>query len=838
MKRHRKISEKGLKGLNNIIMDIWNKVKINKKSMLIAAFIATLITCSFLYYEYTNLNAYVNIDLIDDYGLEYHLLYDNLSGNYPFSGDILDIEHSDKSKSFQTIKFTLPKKQIGKLRVDILADASTKEVFISEMKVYDYFGSYTFSIDDLNEIIKHTDEISVIENKKAIKFELTEGYNSFETLDYTDNISYEKELTKPVLTGLAIFIICFVVFFKLFCFLYNFNIESTIKSEKYIYRSYFFYGFIFCFIINLFMLIIEQGDILQGLKFAAEKPNLFFSSYIILLLIFFSMLYFNNLAIPTALVGIFSFFIEIANIYKIQYRGQPIFPWDIMSIKEAASIVNSLNIKMSFLHVQIFIIIFLTILIAAKFPKLPKEKSRNKLIKKTVLLFSLMSISFFYLFNNYIYSDEYPNTWDQSSYYKENGLINSFILNFKYLIMEEPVNYSKQTVENVVSIIENNKIEKTKMYQTNPNIIIIMSEGFWNAEELPNIRFSEELLPEIKKIKEKALYGNILTPKFGGGTSNVEFEVLSGFSDRYLPVFSVPYQQYVVHDFDSAVSYLKSKGYHTTAIHPYSPKNYNREAAYANMQFSEFLSEEDFIDPDRKRNYISDMELSKRIIQEYESNKKSSDTPWFNFTVTMQNHVGYDGNKFDEQEKIKFTENVLSEEVADQLGDFATGLHYSDEALGYLVDYFDGIDDPTLIIFFGDHKTNLGSSEKQIYYETGFLTDDMKEEEVDFMLFQTPFLAWSNYEELSEDIGTISAYQLLPTVLGYYNIDKPEYFDFLDMLRKTSSGCISNIVLDKNGSVIEEISEDQETWYSYMELLQYDYIFGNQYSKETIFGNN
>lgn len=835
MKRYRTTSEKGLESLNNMLMNVCNKVKFNKKSMLLAIIISVFITFSFIYYEYINLNAYMNIEIIDNYGLEYHLLYDNLSGDYPFSGNILDVEHSDASEEFQNIHLTLPKKQIHKIRVDILADAEAKEVFISEMKIYDYFGSYTFSVDDLNEIINQNHTIDAANKKEVIKLKLTEGYNSFETLDYTNWISYELELTKPIFTGVLIFTVCLILFFNLFCFLCNYNDENKEKSNKFILGINVLYGLIFCFSINTFMMIIEQGDIIVGLKFIFMKPGLFFSSYIMLLIIFLLLLSIKNLVISSALIGLSCFFIEIVNIYKLQYRGQPIFPWDIMSIRETASIVNSLNLKLSFLNVQIFILICLAILIASMFPKLPKSRGKNDLIKGAVFFCSILIFSFFYISNNYIYSDEHPNTWDQSAYYRENGLVNSFLLNFKYLLMEEPENYSKQSIDQLVGILENNNTKETKIKQVRPNIIVIMSEGFWNAEELPNITFDEELLPEINELKEKAVYGEILTPKYGGGTSNVEFEVLSGFSDRYMPVSAVPYQQYVIHDFYSVVSYFKSMGYNTTAIHPYSPKNYNRETAYANLQFYEFLSEEDFINPNIKRGYISDMELSNRIIDEYEKNKVNSDSAWFNFAVTMQNHVGYDGSNFDEQEKVKFTENVLSEDVSNQLSDFATGLHYSDEALGYLIDYFDKIEDPTLIIFFGDHKTNLGSSEKQIYYETGFINDDMTEKEVDFVLYKTPFIAWSNYDDINMDLGSISAYQLLPTVFDCYNIDKPKYFDFLDMLRKTSTGCIRDIALDKNGNVVDEMSEEQETWYSYLELLQYDYIFGNQYSKDSIF---
>ena len=69
---------------------------------------------------------------------------------------------------------------------------------------------------------------------------------------------------------------------------------------------------------------------------------------------------------------------------------------------------------------------------------------------------------------------------------------------------------------------------------------------------------------------------------------------------------------------------------------------------------------------------------------------------------------------------MKITEHPgLSTQTLSQLQDFATGVHEADAALGALVDYFRNVDEPTIIVFWGDHFNPVGKG-YELFEKTGY----------------------------------------------------------------------------------------------------------------------
>ena len=70
----------------------------------------------------------------------------------------------------------------------------------------------------------------------------------------------------------------------------------------------------------------------------------------------------------------------------------------------------------------------------------------------------------------------------------------------------------------------------------------------------------------------------------------------------------------------------------------------------------------------------------------------------------MQNHAPYDRA---ESREIRIT----SEEYwSDDCEQYLNYVHESDKAFGELVNYFKGVDEPTLIVMFGDHAPRFAES--------------------------------------------------------------------------------------------------------------------------------
>ena len=102
-------------------------------------------------------------------------------------------------------------------------------------------------------------------------------------------------------------------------------------------------------------------------------------------------------------------------------------------------------------------------------------------------------------------------------------------------------------------------------------------------------------------------------PVFGAGTSNSEFEFLSGDSISFLPTGCNVYQSYVKDTVPSLVSTLGALGYSRTAFHPYYGEGWNRRNVYPLLGFENYISIEDFVDQD-----ILDTYKQNNDVTEYE----------------------------------------------------------------------------------------------------------------------------------------------------------------------------------------------------------------------------
>lgn len=171
----------------------------------------------------------------------------------------------------------------------------------------------------------------------------------------------------------------------------------------------------------------------------------------------------------------------------------------------------------------------------------------------------------------------------------------------------------------------------------------------------------------------------------------------------------------------------------------------------------------------------------------------------------------------------------LSPNALSGLKDLATGLKMSDDALGDLVDYFKGNEEPTIIIQFGDHVSKIGESPHEIFEDTGVFSDISEDYEKQRIEYSTPFVVWSNYEEIDAELGSISSAQLLPAVFELYGLKQPLWFDFLNDVNEILPGLTLSVVAHTDGTYSSEMTEKESEIFQKYKLLQYDYLYGEQY---------
>ncbi|MDF2568191.1 MAG: sulfatase, partial [Oscillospiraceae bacterium] len=404
------------------------------------------------------------------------------------------------------------------------------------------------------------------------------------------------------------------------------------------------------------------------------------------------------------------------NYYKFLLRNEPFFPWDLTSIGEAAEILPSTKLTVTKpICIAIYGILILAVLLFF-WRRITKPGKIVRLASCFCLSLCILAAFSTIKFAQHIFYDEtyltsikiLENKFQQDKSYKKNGFILSFFINIKYLQPRSPKVYSESAVSDIVDGIKKQKASNVK-----PNIIMIMNESWGDVTLFKNVKFKEDVFKTVTELREKYMSGYLLTPGFGGGTCNSEFEVLTGNSMLNVPTGSTPYLQYIKRNpFPSYPSFLKQLGYNTVAIHSYGRKFWSRDKVYPKMQFDEFIAREDFVNPERQRGWISDMETMRKVISSYEKNK-STGKPFFNYTITMQNHGTYRKEGYDESHVLSLEAPTLGEAERIKFTCYATGVRDADRALGFLIDYFKkNVKEPTIIAMFGDHLGELGNINK------------------------------------------------------------------------------------------------------------------------------
>lgn len=809
-------------------------IRENRINIFILIFLFTSIFVSF-YYTTKQEFATVTITLWDPYDRVYTLFYDDpQTSGYPFSDKYIITEHEGQ-ENISTIIFEVPSDKTRRLRLDIpkiAAENFTDIVYLygieidspSRNKTVSPEGLY-FSFSTFPEAEKLLAEDCVILNFIAptVIFEATKEI-AFSNIIRKWNPEYTTILISCLFFSISLWVLVnsYISFERNVSIRYKNNLRRLILS------------------LLTSMLILISIAIMQYkncfLIFDWIKCHFIYSllTFVTIFSIHYFVMDIIGFSVTTILISMITAIIAITNYIKIEYRGMPFLPVDLLLIGEVKSIVSGLNFKInSYIWVGVLILIVATIGFSYLSSKLMVNKHLTLkqhwkgILLKGVLLAVFITITYFSKIG--ISS----SSFDPENDYSQKGIVVGFLSNVKTLISPHYNDYSK---ENILSISK--KVQMTQRGQTSaikPNIIMVMSESLWDIESLPNVRYEQEIFPTLNALKAGAISGTLLTSVYGGGTSITEFEVLTGFTKQFLPLEITPYYQLkcaVDEKFFSIAQYLKEQGYETMAMHPFIGTNYNWNNVYPNLGFNSFITSDDFKNPESKRSFISDSEMVNKMIDEYTKHLATSESPFFLFAVSVQNHPDYSEDRWSLDELINVEAPSLSENAVSGLKDLATGLYYSDLALKKLIDFFSNQTDPTIVILFGDHMSKVGNSAYEIFEDTGLISKSDAEFKKQYIEHRTPFVAWSNYNDLNLDVGVIGSSNLLPVVFNSYRLDRPLWFDFLYDVYKVSPGYSLNVVLHNNGTYSPDMSEEEKMTYRKYELLQYDYLYGEKYSSD------
>ncbi len=416
---------------------------------------------------------------------------------------------------------------------------------------------------------------------------------------------------------------------------------------------------------------------------------------------------------------------SVANFYKIQLRDDPLLAIDLTTVGEAGDILSRYQLTFHWkIGVTIFAVVF-GLLFAHFLMRGRPPGRRVRAIGAAAVLVCGAACAPLYandtLYDKQVAGTELIDIWSDMQVYVSKGFVYPFLHSIPDAFPHPPEGYDEEQAQALLGAYEDGTIEEDEQV----NIISIMLEAYMDLSVFENDRFqlSQDLYAPLHELQAECVSGPLVTNIFAGGTKDTEQGFLTGYTDP--GTYRSPVNTYVW--------YLRSQGYTTEGFHPGGGWFYNRKNVNEYFGFERYLFVEDFEVEDR-----SDEFFFAELKEMWESRDKSA--PYFNYSLSFQNHGGYDTASTGEVSYV--VQGELSDETYNMLNNYLTGVADTTQRLADLADYFRDCEEPVVLVFFGDHMPWMGNGNSG-YTDMG-LNLDLGDQEGFMNYYSTRYYIWAN----------------------------------------------------------------------------------------------
>ncbi|SFB25470.1 MULTISPECIES: sulfatase-like hydrolase/transferase [unclassified Bacillus (in: firmicutes)] len=586
--------------------------------------------------------------------------------------------------------------------------------------------------------------------------------------------------------------------------------------QKFLNKAKWFYlGLLFAVPLITLLLTesVHRGSFTKALAWIPESSFSFLISYLFFFL-FISALAFTpkKLFIPLLFIQLFLWLtIAVGSYKKYQLRGDYFNPTDLTLIKEGVAITSYINGLFTWKYIIAFIL-FITLIVGIIYVMI---KMTEPLQFKLRVILSLLSIAGLtaLLYNPTVFSLR-ATPANNVEEYEKLGLVGGFLSMREKTKIVHPEEYTKSEIKKITG-----SLKQTTEVDENfkPNVIVVLAEAFWDPLLMTNLQFEKDPIPFYRSMTEQSSSGQLVTHTYGGGTINTEMEILTGLSTRFLPEGNESFNSQITRPIDSLAHNFRNQGYNTTAVHTFKNWFYDRNLTYRWLGFEKFVSMEFFSNPAHIGSFIDDRDLMKQTLSELKKTKG----PDFINTVTVSSHGPYDDIRYEDLKSCGNTPK-LSKVPQYVLDLYCQVLSDTDDALRVLVEGVEKLDEPTMIVVYGDHLPMLGY-DYAVYREANYFKSLNSYE--DYMkLHETPLVVWDNFSKPEEK----EQLKMTPNFLGSYILshakkEKSPIFQASSKVYEQGSHVIPKTVFNAQEGIDEAILKDYK-------LLQYDILFGDQYN--------
>ncbi len=484
-------------------------------------------------------------------------------------------------------------------------------------------------------------------------------------------------------------------------------------------------------------LVIQQGGALGLLKGYMQQPLLFvLNGFPVVAVMTLGWMACGNVfysaAFSTFVFGAASY----ANLLKIEGREDPLVPSDITLLREAASAVAEYSLDMHWWKLA------LAALLLAVFVFLGtrvKSASLKPVVRVTAALVVVLgfgaSLKVAYsresLYNNF----KVPYRYNIAEVFNTLGFNYCFLYNLGLYKVDAPQGFDKAEI----AALEKSELPGVPEFR--PDVIIIMCEAFTDLADEACFTYTEEENPlkaYHEAVSRNAVSGHLLVPNYGAGTANTEFDVLTGMQTNM--VGNTSSFRLIHKSTKSLASVFADAGYYDFFMHPGESWFYNRNSVYKYLGIDDQTFKDAFDESDYKGQMISDAAFLDELRKELAD--RADRAPLFAYTVTIENHQSYWYGKLGvDTPYAPLADGLeLGGASADSISTYMEGVKDSSEMLLNFCNYMDTLERPTLVVFFGDHRPNLGSAPAEL----GLNYNDFTTLENTVDSFSVPFMIRAN----------------------------------------------------------------------------------------------
>ena len=566
---------------------------------------------------------------------------------------------------------------------------------------------------------------------------------------------------------------------------------SKVWNNKFFSIVWIRLGFLALFI-NLFIEILSRHSFPKGIVYLFKHPLAFaFNSLIIFFTLSFTALFRKRIFVGALISAVWLGFV-ITNFIIRGSRKTPFTAPDFYNITEGLNVVKQ---YFSLFHIILVIVLIVMAVAAIVFIGIKSPKYKGKMNYLLAGFISAVSFGVIML-GNFIgnISGLLPRNFGNIvQAYDKYGFCYCFSNSVFNMGIDKPKDYSSEKIDSVLDDVDdkvdsdlndNNELDPDSEH---PNIIFLQLESFFDPTLVEGLEFSEDPIPNFRKLYEDYSSGFLSVPSFGAGTANTEFEIITGMNLDDFGPGEYPYKTVLRNNAcESICYYLEDYGYNSVALHNNEGDFYTRNTVFSRLGFNAFVSIEYF---DKvKRNptgWVKDDCLIDEILGILESSKQQD----FIYGISVQGHGDYPEDTGDMDLKITVSNNNKTGNP-NGFEYYVNQIHEMDKFIADLIKELEKLDEKTVLVMYGDHLPTFD------------FTDDMLD---NGDIYQTQYVIWDNCGLKVKD-RDVQSYQLNTLVISR-----------LGMV----GGAISKLQLTSASS------EDKETYLNNLRLLEYDLLYGN-----------